>query len=431
MAWRAAAVGLLFVDASCALAPPSGRHGAICARPRAARVAPRMSGPAGPADAERRALPAEASRERMNARLAMLGSAIMFGAYAPAIKEVYLQPGPPTAAALSCARGLMIALPLVPMLWERDVDGAPVVNSRCLRTAAELAVYSFALTTLLNLGLVQGGSATKAAFLLQAAVIFTPCLSLAAREPVEPRTWAGAAMALVGVGLIALDEGGVGSAAAAGALLRLEPADLLFLGTAASWAAIIFRLGQFARSDELAAKTLHIQAAKNAMLALAFGAWLGLDLLCSGAGLSAQWPGAGSPLVWGYVAASALFGGFLGDLLQAIGGKAMPAAEANVILTSEPLWAAALTALFLHERLGVGVYAGGGLLIGAGIVATVGLPSFFSLPSADGGAKDEAALVASDRAGCADESPPPGARFPPRARAWKAGQKGGRRSQQH
>lgn len=350
------------------------RLGAKPAQALAPRAALRLSGPAEPAG-EDRVLPVEGSRERLNARLAMLGSAVCYGAYAPAIKEVYVLPGPPSASALSCARGLLIALPLVPKLWERDEGGQLLLNERCLRTAAELAAYSFALTLLLNVGLAQGGSATKAAFLLQAAVIFTPCLSWAAREKVEGKTWIGALMALLGVALIALDEGEVASTEGLSALFHFETPDLLFLGTAFAWALTIFRLGWFARSTELAEKVLNIQAAKNVILAFAFSAWLAFDLLATGTGLSAQWPGVGNPLVWVFVVASALFGGLFGDLLQAIGGRAMPAAEANVILTSEPLWAAALTALFLHERLGVGVYAGGALLIGAGVVATVGLPS--------------------------------------------------------
>lgn len=319
-------------------------------------------------------VPSESSPERQTARLAMLGAAMCFGACAPAIKEVYTLPGPPSASALSCARGLLIALPLLPKLWERGAEGAPLLNRRCLGAAAELALYSFALTTLLNVGLAQGGSATKASFLLQAAVVFTPCLSLAAREPVAGRTWLGALMALLGVALIALEEGG-STGFGLRSLVRFEGPDLLFLGCSLCWALIIFRLGAFARCEELADKVLTVQAAKNAMLAVAFSAWLGLDTLRTGGGLGAQWPGAGSPLVWVFVLASALFGGLLGDLLQAVGGRAMPAAEANVILTSEPLWNAGLTAALLGESFGLGLYAGGALLIGAGVVSTVEPPS--------------------------------------------------------
>jgi drug/metabolite transporter (DMT)-like permease len=51
----------------------------------------------------------------------------------------------------------------------------------------------------------------------------------------------------------------------------------------------------------------------------------------------------------------------------------MPASEANAILTTEPLWAALLTALLLKERRGPLVYAGGALLVCAGVFSTVEL----------------------------------------------------------
>lgn len=335
---------------------------------------------------EARDLPADDSPERRNARLAMLGSAFMFGSYAPAVKEVYLLPGPPTAPALSAARGIMVALPLLPELFKVGPNGEPALTRPCVFAAAELALYSGLLTGTLNEGLAQGGSATKAAFLLQAAVIFTPCLSLAVGDVVEGKTWLGAVMALAGVALIALDEvGGLSGALAHPELFRLEDADILFVLSAVAWSLTIFRMGIFARSDELAERVVPIQAAKNVLLGLGFSAWLASDMLVKGGTLAEQWPGADDPRVWICVLLSAVFGGLLGDLLQAVGGKAMPAAEANVILTSEPLWAAGLTALLLNERLGSIVYAGGALLIGAGVIATVGLP-----PWGASGASDKA-----------------------------------------
>jgi drug/metabolite transporter (DMT)-like permease len=281
----------------------------------------------------------------------------------------------------------MVALPLIPELFKARPNGEPALTRRCMFAAAELALYSGMLTGTLNEGLAEGGSATKAAFLLQAAVIFTPCLSLAVGDVVAGKTWLGAVMALAGVALIALDEvGGLSGALANPELFRLEDADVLFVLSAVAWSLTIFRMGAFARSDELAERVVPIQAAKNVLLGFGFSAWLAFDIYTKGGTLADQWPGADNPRVWICVLLSAVFGGLLGDLLQAVGGKAMPAAEANVILTSEPLWAAGLTALLLNERLGSIVYAGGALLIGAGVVATVGLP-----PWGAAGARDKAA----------------------------------------
>jgi drug/metabolite transporter (DMT)-like permease len=368
--FRALAIASLLAT-STSLRPGIARSG-----PRALHgLAPARMSAVGAGGKGGRGIPPEDSPERLKARLAMLGSALMFGSYAPAVKEVYLLPGPPTAAALSCARALLIALPLLPKLFESRADGEPTLDRRCLLAAAELSLYSFSLTALLNVGLAEGGSATKAAFLLQASVIFTPCLSIASGEPVERKTWLGAVMALAGVALIALDEvGGLAAAAANPELFRLEPSDVLFVGSAVAWALTIFRMGRFAQFEALADRVVPMQAAKNLILAFAFSGWLGWEMLRTGSGFLEQWPGVASPLMLLTVAASAMFGGLLGDLLQALGGKAMPSAEANVILTSEPLWAAGLTALLLDERLGPWVYVGGLLLISAGVVATVGFP---------------------------------------------------------
>jgi drug/metabolite transporter (DMT)-like permease len=70
------------------------------------------------------------------------------------------------------------------------------------------------------------------------------------------------------------------------------------------------------------------------------------------------------------VVASAALAGVLGDLLHALGGRGMPASEANAILITEPFWAALLTALLLGERRGPLAYVGGALLVGAGAVST-------------------------------------------------------------
>jgi len=332
------------------------------ARVHGGRAWPVLSVPGTSADvegSEERDLPADGSHERTLARLAMLGSAVSYGAYAPAIKSVYLLPGPPSAPMVSAVRGVMIALPLLPRIFDKDEEGVLLLNGRCLRAAAELTLWSTILSVLLNLGLAEGGSATKSAFLLQAAVICTPVISKIAGDEVEGKTWAGAVTALVGVLVIALDSAGGISAGGLGALFgHMEHADIFFLGCAISWSMTIFRLGRFARVKELSENVVQIQAAKNVFLMLIFGAWLGFDVLTTGRGLEAQWVGYENGFAWLMLFLSAMFGGLVGELFQALGGRSMPAAEANVILTSEPLWAAGLTSFFLGERLGVGVYLG-------------------------------------------------------------------------
>jgi drug/metabolite transporter (DMT)-like permease len=301
--------------------------------------------------------------------LVMLGSAIMFGSYAPNVKAIFMLPGPPTVPALTAARGVLIALPLLPQLCGSRADGAPALTRNALRAAAELALYSAGLTAAITVGLAQGGSATKGAFLLSSYAVFTPCLALAAGERVAGETWLGALLALVGVGCIVLDDADAAAGPRAD-LLRLDWQDGCFVAGALAAACTIFRMGRFATSHELAERVVPMEAAKNVLLAAGYSAWLGADVLARRAPLAEQWPGAAEPRAVALVVASAALAGVLGDLLHALGGRGMPTSEANVILSSEPLWAALLTALLLHERRGPLAYAGGALLVGAAVVST-------------------------------------------------------------
>ena len=245
------------------------------------------------------------------------------------------------------------------------------------------------------IGLADGGSATKAAFLLQAAVVFTPCILALTAQPVRPRVWLGSVIALFGVLLLATDvsAGGAdgassaaaGLAGAGGALtdaagaiealgaLGVCPADTLFLGAALAWSLTICRQGSFATSAELSSRVVEIQAAKNVALAALLFCWFGAEAGTASGSIAAQWPGlADDQGAWLLVGCSALGCELLGDLLQALGAKGMPATEANVLLSSEPLWAALLTSAMLHERLTATEWAGGAVLVLAGVIATTG-----------------------------------------------------------
>ena len=48
----------------------------------------------------------------------------------------------------------------------------------------------------------------------------------------------------------------------------------------------------------------------------------------------------------------------------------VPAAEANVLLTSEPMWTAVLSFALLSERLGAHEAIGGALIVGAALFAS-------------------------------------------------------------
>lgn len=243
----------------------------------------------------------------------------MFGSIAPATKALFLTEGPPTPSAASALRAAIAALPLAPRLARAQGVGS---------AALELAVYNFGYNGLLFIGLaLDGSSATKSAFFLQGSVIITPLLAAAAGDLPPPRIWAAAALALVGVALIAAPDLGA----------SVSAADALFVGAACCWSLVVYRVGVLA--EDPTRDMVAVQAAKNLALAVLYGAWAAWDA-AHGAVL---WPGAGRDAsAVTLLVGSALAGGTAGDVLQAEGQKGVSSGQAALLLATEPLWAAAM-----------------------------------------------------------------------------------------
>ena len=91
-------------------------------------------------------------------------------------------------------------------------------------------------------------------------------------------------------------------------------------------------------------------------------------------------PGALSPSAWAaggggaaalaLLAYSALGPGAAADVIQQRAQARVPAAEANVLLASEPMWTAVLSFAALSERLGAHEALGGALIVGAALFAS-------------------------------------------------------------
>ena len=283
---------------------------------------------------------------------------------------------------LSAARGVLAALAFAPLLTSQRAALAAAPRAFWV-AAAELTAYNCCFQGLLNVAVLDT-DATRAAFLFQAAVIFTPALAAARGRPVAGSTWAGAALAAGGACLLALDGGGMGMAGGA-----LRGGDAAALGAAAAYAIYIYRLSELGAAG---AATDLTQALKCLLQAGAYAAWAAADVAVlqaaspadaaapSFAAAAAQlWPGAASGAAWAALAYSALVPGALADVLQARGQAKVSAAEASVLLAAEPLWTALLGAACLGERMGHAGWAGAALLL-----ASLGLTS-----QAGGGGGDD------------------------------------------
>eukprot|EP00850_Spirogloea_muscicola_P023765 SM000386S14582 [mRNA] locus=s386:52227:54240:- [translate_table: standard] len=185
------------------------------------------------------------------------------------------------------------------------------------------------------------------------------------RPAVSPRSWAAAATATAGVSIMAL--AGSGDAAAA----ALPSADLsgipAILGASFFYALGTVRLGTHAR----AAPPVALTSASTAIgLGLA-ATWAAADLAAlarDGQDLSVVWEAWREPMLLGAAAFSAIVPGALASLAQAAGQRTVPATEAQVFYSMQPLWSALFGAVLLGDRLSPAGWAGGAAVVGAALL---------------------------------------------------------------
>jgi drug/metabolite transporter (DMT)-like permease len=289
-------------------------------------------------------------------RLLLLAVAFLYGSLNVSLRLVYELPGPPSASALSTTRGWLAALCFVPLLARRRVNEVePVRTPRASlwRVAAELAFFGFGAQGLLNLGLLSTGSA-RASFLTQTSVVITPIISAVAGQKIHCRVWIGCLVALIGLILLS-DEDGLSWGFGSG--------DLLVLAGALCWSCYLFRLSAIGdQFDEIA-----LQGAKTFLMALLYSIWFVISAIRSEVGL---WQGWTNPIAWAIIFYSAIGPGTFADIVQQKGQACVSAAEANVILSMEPVFTAILGLLFMGEATTWQEKWGGGLIIFASIIST-------------------------------------------------------------
>lgn len=270
---------------------------------------------------------------------------------------------------MSAVRGVVAAACFVPLLLadRRQLASEPPAF---WRAAAELTLYNAAYEALLNIAVVHA-DATRAAFLFEASVIFTPALAAASGARVAPTTWAAAAAATAGVALLAFDGG------ASEALSQWPPAltsgDGEALLAALAYSCYVLRLGDLGAAGLSSELT---QGIKCVFIAVIYLAWAGTEAgsaIADGAqgvdGLAAAlWPGVGAAGVgatWAALIYSGAVPGAAADVAQARGQARVSASEAQLLLASEPLWTALLGAAVLNERLKPQDAAGAALIVAA------------------------------------------------------------------
>jgi drug/metabolite transporter (DMT)-like permease len=318
------------------------------------------------------------------------------------MRFIYASDAPPSPAELTAVRMLIALVPfsLVLLSVARDEasrqndgqpsssDGAPERDVFLLaRAGAELGLLNAAGTAFQAFGL-ERTSATRAGFLLSTINVLVPLGAAATGQKVTPKVFLGVALASVGVyvsetsGLEnpfasdASSRDAVVAAAAAASDLDFGAGDACCLAAAALYSAFTVRLGTYAARLDAA----ELSAAKALAMTALCVAWWGFERAAgasadgSPASVSVLWSGASSGLVgasavavWGAVAYSALAPGALANVLQTRGQSTVPAAEAQLIFATTPVFNAALAATALGETATTNTLVGGALILAASL----------------------------------------------------------------
>ena len=335
------------------------------------------------------------------ARATLLSVPLLWATYNPAMRFIYASDAPPSPAELTAVRMLIALVPFSLVLLSvardeasRQNDGRPSSSDGrerdvflLARAGAELGLLNAAGTAFQAFGL-ERTSATRAGFLLSTINVLVPLGAAATGQKVTPKVFLGVALASVGVyvsetsGLEnpfasdASSRDAVVAAAAAASDLDFGAGDACCLAAAALYSAFTVRLGTYAARLDAA----ELSAAKALAMTALCVAWWGFERAAgasadgSPASVSVLWSGASSGLVgassvavWGAVAYSALAPGALANVLQTRGQSTVPAAEAQLIFATTPVFNAALAAMALGETATTNTLVGGALILAASL----------------------------------------------------------------
>jgi drug/metabolite transporter (DMT)-like permease len=278
---------------------------------------------------------------------ALAFASLLFGSTFVVVKEA-LETLPPYAFVgwrflLGAAALLLVARPQTQAAWR---DGA--IAGVLLFAGYALQTQGLTSTTASNSGLITG-----------LYVVFTPLIA-AAFGRFLPRGWvvAGALLAFGGLAALALQDG-----------LQLQSGDAATVGCAVAFAAHIVFLARIAHRHPVVGLTA-VQLAMTAALGL------GLSALTEGFPL----PDAS---VWPAVIGTGLLVSGGAFLLQVWSQTVIGPARTAIILSLEPVFAAATAALVLGERLTVRGWLGAGLILAGIYVVLAATGEEDELPAAE------------------------------------------------
>jgi drug/metabolite transporter (DMT)-like permease len=289
--------------------------------------------------------------------LLLLSTTIIWGTSFPILKDT-LDTIP--ASMLVAIRFGIAAIALSP--WLRHL------NHRLLRDGALLGVILFLESTCGLLGL-ETISANRSAFIVSLNVILVPLLGFLIGQRVRRQILIAAGLAILGIGIMSWEGGGIGVG------------EVLTLVSAMGVATYVLLLEAIAPRHS----TLALTAVQAWVMFLIGIGWVLPSVALQDFAVGDRLP---ALLYLGFVVTIAPI------WLQAIGQRWVPANEAALLYTMEPVFASLFSFWFLSESLGVRGAIGAGLILTATVISQYRRSSTTSTTDM---ARQEATLIAEEQ----------------------------------
>lgn len=272
---------------------------------------------------------------------------ILWGATFPAAKVGLEAIGILPFMAWTRVLGFVTILAAVPFVARRDVSGAAM--RRVALPGMFLGALIFVAYLLQTVGLSMT-TATNAGFITGLYVVFTPLLGLVLfRRGARRSAWIAVVVSLLGMTLLSVARLDA---------FRIGVGDLLVFASALAWAGHVVGIEYFATRHPSVLLSL-AQMGATAVLHLAVAAPFGLRT-------------ADVPDLWVLLVITGVLGSGVAYTLQVVAQRTITATRAVVILAGEAVAAAAISFVWLGERLQQHQWAGAALVLVAMVVSELG-----------------------------------------------------------
>jgi drug/metabolite transporter (DMT)-like permease len=281
-----------------------------------------------------------AERRRPDMGVVLLLAPLLWGATFPATKVGVEAIGVFPFMFWTRLLGFVTILAAVPIVARREVTRSAVRS--LIGPGLRLGALIFAGYVLQTEGLART-TATNAVFITGLYVVFAPLLGMILfRRPVARAVWGAVAVSVLGIALLSVPSLGD---------LRPRAGDLLVLAGAVAWAGHVVGVGHFAERHS------------SVLLSLAQMGATALFHLAALSVTEARVPDTSE--VWVILLITGVLGSGIAYTIQVVAQRTVTATRAVVILAGESVSAAAISFVWLGERLQLHQWVGAALVLTA------------------------------------------------------------------